>query len=106
MMLSKTQRDDLAPWKTHLTLWERDLLAMAGDFENWLDIAVDLGFSVEKIMKPWTFPDAGRRVKIMTWEEYNRCCKILHESTNGKLPVCKTGIVGSTPTSCSIFAGN
>jgi hypothetical protein len=73
MSLSKQQRENLAPWKTHLTLWERDLLYLAGKFEGWLDIAVDLGFTVEKIMKPWTFKDAGRRVKIMTWQEYRDC---------------------------------
>ena len=72
MALSKKQIEDAAPWKTHLCLWERDLLYLAGEFEGWLNKAVELGFSVEKIMKPWTFPDAGRRIKIMTWEEY-RC---------------------------------
>lgn len=71
MALSKQQKVDREPWKTHLCLWERDLLHLAGEFEGWLDIAVDLGFSVEKIMKPWTFPDEGRRVKIMTWDEYH-----------------------------------
>ena len=70
MSLSKQQLEDLQPWKTHLCLWERDLLHLAGLFEGWLDIAVDLGFSVEKIMKPWTFKDAGRRVKVMTLDEY------------------------------------
>lgn len=73
MALSKQQKEDLQPWKTHLTLWERDLLHLAGKFEGWLDIAVDLGFTVEKIMKPWTFPDAGRRIKVMTWEEFRVC---------------------------------
>ena len=69
-MLSKQQIEDRQPWKTHLCLWERDLLYLAGKFDNWLDIAVNLGFTVEKVMKPWTFPDAGRRIKIMTWEEF------------------------------------
>ena len=73
MSLSKQQREDLQPWKTHLTLWERDLLHLAGQFEGWLDIAVDLGFTVEKIMQPWTFQDEGRCVKIMTWGEYKDC---------------------------------
>lgn len=70
MSLSKRQSEDREPWKHYLTLWERDLLCLAGRFEGWLNIAVDLGFSVEKIMAPWTFADAGRRVKIMKWEEY------------------------------------
>ncbi len=69
-MLSKQQLEDRAPWKTHLCLWERDLLDLASKFEGWLDIAVDLGFTVEKIMKPWTFKDEGRRIKVMTWDEY------------------------------------
>ena len=66
------QRPWREPWKTHLVLWERDLLCLAGRFENWLDIAVSLGYSVEKVMKPWNFPDAGSRVKIMTWEEFRK----------------------------------
>ena len=70
MALSKQQKKDLEPWKTHLLLWERDLLYLAGKFEGWLDIAVDLGFTVEKIMKPWTFTDAGRRINVMTLDEY------------------------------------
>lgn len=69
MTLSKAQREDLAPWKTHLVLWERDLLCLAGRYENWLDVAVERGFSVEKVLQPWTFSDAGRRVKIATWKE-------------------------------------
>lgn len=73
MSLSKKQKEDLEPWKTYLTLWERDLLYLAGKFEGWFDIAVDLGFAPEKVMKPWTFKDAGRRVKIMTWAEYRIC---------------------------------
>jgi len=72
MALSKRQIEDLTPWKSHLCLWERDLIHLAGQYEGWLDIAVDLGLRVEKIMKPWTFADAGRRIKVMTWEEY-RC---------------------------------
>jgi len=70
MTLSNSQREDLAPWKTHLVLWERDLLLLAGRYENWLEIAVELGFSVEKVMHPWVFSDAGKRVKIMTWKEF------------------------------------
>ena len=73
MTLSKTQLEDQKPWQTHFLLWERDLLHLAGLFEGWLDIAVDLGFSVEKIMKPWKYPDAGARIKVMTWEQYNFC---------------------------------
>jgi hypothetical protein len=70
MTLSKRQIEDREPWKTHLCLWERDLLYLAGKFENWLNIAVSLGFGIERILKPWTFKDAGRRIKVMTWAEY------------------------------------
>ena len=70
MGLSKQQVEDREPWKYYLTLWERDLLYLAGRFEGWLNIAVDLGFSLEKIMTPWAFADAGRRIKVMKWEEY------------------------------------
>jgi len=70
MSLSNKQKLDREGWKNCFWLWERDLLCLAGRFEGWLDIAVDCGFTVEKIMKPWTFPDAGRRIKVATWEEF------------------------------------
>ena len=76
MTLSKQQKQDAQPaWKTYLCLWERDLLYMAGKFENWLDIAVGLGFSVEKVLQPWPHSDAGRYLKIVTQEEYQQCWK-------------------------------
>lgn len=70
MTLSAQQKLNEQPWKHYLCLWERDLLYLAGKFEGWLDIAVDLGFSVEKIMQPWAFKDTGRCIKIMPWNEY------------------------------------
>jgi hypothetical protein len=73
MTLTQQQIDDLKPWQTHLLIWERDLLHLAGRFEGWLDIAIDHGFTVEKVMRPWTHPDAGRRIKVMTWDEYKFC---------------------------------
>lgn len=77
MSLMQKQKDDLTPWKTHFCLWERDLLYLAGQYEGWLNIAVDCGFTVEKIMKPWTFPDAGRRIRVMTWEEFRQVCGVI-----------------------------
>lgn len=70
MTLSKIQIDHLQQDKDSFHLFERDLIYLATRFEGWLDIAVDKGLSIEKIMQPWQFPDAGRRIAIMTWEEF------------------------------------
>ena len=76
MTLSNQQKQDAQPaWKTHLCLWERDLLYMAGRFENWLSLAVELGFSVEKVLQPWPHPDAGRYIKVLSLDDYQQSWK-------------------------------
>lgn len=65
MSLSKEQVEAKEKFTNFLWIWERDLLELARRYPAWQDKANELGFSDEKIIRPWPHNDEGRHVAYL-----------------------------------------